>query len=123
LLDDHDPYVSRDGIVQFDTNGVQPDGLDRLGDLHRAFVDRRPTGLLDGGGDVTCSDGTEQLTSVASPSRQVDGQAFQLLAHFLSMIEAANLPRRAAPLDAVDLLLGTAGPADSEARGTRKLRP
>ena len=56
-----------DRIVQLDADCVQADGLDRLGDFNRAFVDQRPAGFLDGGRDVAAVTAPNSLP--VSPAR------------------------------------------------------
>jgi hypothetical protein len=106
--------VRSDRIVQLDADRVQADGLDRLTDLYGAFVDQRPAGFFDGAGDVASSHRSEQPACIASPRRQIDRQTFELLAHFLGMIKAADLARVAAALDSSNLFLAAASPADGE---------
>ena len=54
----------------------------------------------------------EQLARIPSPGGEVDGQLLQLAAHFLSVVHTSDFARCTAALDAVNLLFGTACPAD-----------
>src|SRR5208282_179605 len=102
--------------------GVQPDpdlvrahGLDRVADLDPAPVEFRAAGLADGGRDVRRTDRAEQPTARARAPAHPHLQALEPSRHGLRVLDAADLPGRAGPLDQLDLLLRAAGPVHREA--------
>src|SRR6476660_9734165 len=101
--------------------GVQPDphlvrthGLDWVADLDPAPVELGSTGLAHSRGDVRRADRAEQAAAAARAPPHPHVQAVELGRYSLSVLQAADLPGRPAPLDQVDLLLGARGPGHRE---------
>ena len=88
--------------------------LDERRDLHVALLDERATGRLDGVHDVGAGHRAKKFATVSRLHRDVDRQSFDLRLDFLGVIEIADLPGLASPLDLGDLLLPASGPADSQ---------
>src|ERR1035441_7833663 len=85
--------------------------LDRVGDLDLPLVQLRSARGLDGGGDVSRRHRAEQPPAAARAGLQPDRQGGEPVGRVPGIVQAADLARRAGPLDQVDLLLRAASPA------------
>ena len=88
-------------------------------DLDPAPVEFRAARLPHRVGDVRRAHRAEQPPLRAGPHVQPDGERGQPLGRLLGVVQAADVPGRAGPLDQVDLLLGAAGPRAWPARAGR----
>src|SRR5580700_4906054 len=103
--------------VQAHPDLVRTDRLDRAGHLDPAPVEFGAAGRADRVRDVRGADRTEQPPGVARLGGQPDLEGAKPSRGLLGVVEAADVPGRARPLDQVNLLFRAARPAHGQAAG------